>query len=98
MAFCTLTQLILEQAPQEEVEALLGFCCKVGLPVCFADMGYTEVDHDLLRLAAEKACVSGSTIHNMPFTVTPDMLYQSLLAADATGSEYRLTVAQAKEG
>ena len=86
VAFCTLTQLMLEQAPQEEVDAVLDFCCAVGLPVCFADMDYPEVDHNLLRLAAEKACVAGSTIHHMPFPVTAEMVYDALLAADAAGT------------
>lgn len=87
VAFCTLTQLVMEQA--EELEDVLAFCCAVGLPVCFADMGYTEVDHEKLRLAAEKACVSGSTIHNMPFPVTADMVYEALLKADSLGAAYR---------
>ena len=89
LAFCTLAQLMLEKAPQDEVDAVLQFCCDVGLPVCFADMDYPQVDHALLRLAAEKACVSGSTIHNMPFPVTADMVYDALLAADAAGTKYR---------
>lgn len=89
VAFCTLTQLVMEQAPQEELDAVLGFCCDVGLPVCFADMGYTEVDHALLKLAAEKACVPGATIHNLPFPVTPDMVYTAMLEADALGTAYR---------
>ena len=86
VAFCTLTQLVMEQA--EELEAVLAFCCAVGLPVCFADMGYFEVEYEKLRLAAEKACVSGSTIHNMPFPVTPDMVYDAMLKADAIGAAY----------
>ena len=86
VAFCTLTQLMLEKAPAEEVDAVLAFCRQVSLPVCFADMGYTEIDHVLLRLAAEKACVVGSTIHNMPFPVTADMVYAALLEADEAGS------------
>lgn len=89
VAFCTLVQLVMEKAAPEEQEAVLKFCCDVGLPVCFADMGYTEVDHGALRLAAEKACVPGSTIHHMPFPVTPDMVYTALLAADAAGKAYR---------
>lgn len=92
VAFCTVTQLVLEKAPREELEAVLRFCCEVGLPVCFADMGYPEVDHRLLRLAAEKACVAGSTIHNMPFPVTADMVYEAMLAADAEGTAFRKTL------
>lgn len=88
VAFCTLAQLILEDTSREELDAVLAFCCEVGLPVCFADMGYETVDGDLVRLAAEKACMPGSTIHNMPFSVTPDMVYAALMAADAEGRKY----------
>ncbi len=38
---------------------------------------------------AEKACVPGSTIHNLPFEVTADMVADALLAADAMGRAYR---------
>lgn len=89
VAFCTLTQLVLERAPQEEKEAVLDFCCKVGLPVCFADMGYTDVEEELLHKAAEKACVPGSTIHNLPFAATPEQVFQALVEADRMGSAYR---------
>ncbi len=89
VAFCTLTQLVMEDAAPEELDAVLKFCCDVGLPVCFADMGYPEADHALLRLAAEKACAPGATIHHMPFAVTPDMVYSALVAADAMGTAFK---------
>ena len=89
VAFCTLTQLILENAPTEEIRSVLDFCLSVGLPVCFADLGYEAVDAKAVRRAAEKACVPGSTIHNLPFEVTADMVADALLAADAMGRVYR---------
>lgn len=89
VAFCTLAQLSMEHAEKDEIDAVLHFCCDVGLPVCFADMGCENVDPALLRKAAEKACVPGSTVHNMPFPVTPDMVYSALLAADRMGSDFR---------
>jgi Glycerol dehydrogenase and related enzymes len=88
VAFCTIAQLILEDADPDELENVLRFCCNVGLPVCFADMGYFNIDHTMLRKAAEKACVPGSTIHHMPFQVTPEMVYHALLAADAAGQNF----------
>ena len=89
VAFCTLTQLILENAPTEEIRSVLDFCLSVGLPVCFADLGYEAVDAEAVRQAAEKACVPGSTIHNLPFEVTAGMVADALLAADAMGRVYR---------
>lgn len=88
VAFCTLTQLVMEAAPEQEVDAVLRFCCDVGLPVCFADMGYQNPDPALLRLAAEKACVPGSTVHHMPFPVTPELIYEAMIKADSLGREY----------
>lgn len=91
VAFCTLVQLILEDAPPQELNAVLQFCKDVGLPICFADMGYEEVDRGLILLAAQKACVPGSTIHNMPFEVTAQMVYEAMLAADAVGTAFHQT-------
>ncbi len=83
VAFCTLVQLVLERA--EEVAEVLAFCREVGLPVTFAELGCARVDGASLRLAAEKACVPGSTIHNLPFPVTPEQVAEALMAADALG-------------
>ena len=48
-----------------------------------------EVDSEELKKAAEKACVPGSTIHNMPIAVMPEMVYQGLLEADRLGAARR---------
>ncbi len=88
VAFCTLVQLVLEDTAPAELESVMRFCCDVGLPICFADMGCTDPDPELLRLAAQKACVPTSTIHHMPFAVDGDMVYQALLAADALGRAF----------
>ena len=60
----------------------------MGLPICFADLGYADVVPEEVRNAAEKACVPGSTIHNMPFEVTGEMVYHALMAANAYGLDY----------
>lgn len=87
VAFCTLAQLVLEDA-KEELEEVLEFSDSVGLPICFADLGYGDVVPEEVRAAAEKACVPTSTIHNMPFDVTGEMVYNALMAADAYGRRY----------
>ena len=84
VAFCVLAQLVLEDS-LEELEEVMTFSRSVGLPICFADLGYENVDPQEVRNAAEKACVPTSTIHNMPFEVTSEMVYHALMAADAYG-------------
>jgi glycerol dehydrogenase len=85
VAFCTIAQLIMENAPEQEVRDVAAFCTSVGLPVTFAQMGLTLIDDAQLRKASEVACVAGATIHNMPFEVRPELVYDALLATDALG-------------
>lgn len=89
VAFCTLVQLALEHAGTAEIRRVLHFCGEVGLPVCFRDFGWRVPNESLLHLAAEKACAEGSSIHNMPFPVTPQMVFEALLEADQIGADYR---------
>ncbi|WP_312694147.1 glycerol dehydrogenase [Caproiciproducens sp.] len=86
VAFGTLAQLVLENAPMEEVEEVMDFCVSVGLPVTLAEVGVT--DKTRVMTAAEKACAPGESIHNMLGDVTPEQLYHAILAADAIGMEY----------
>ncbi len=93
VAFCVMAQLVLENA-LEELKEVTAFSASVGLPICFADLGYDPIDKEEVRHAAEKACVPTSTIHNMPFEVTSEMVYQALIAADAYGRQFHETAAQ----
>ncbi len=42
VAFGTLVQLVLENAPEDEIAEVLDFCMEVGLPVTLADLGIKE--------------------------------------------------------
>ena len=89
VAFGTLAQLILENAPSEEVEEVLDFCLSVGLPVCLADIGVTEITDEELMQVAEKSCIPEESVHSMPFPVTPAMVAAAIVTADRIGSEYK---------
>lgn len=86
VALGTIAQLILENAPKEEIKEVMDFCYSVGLPVTLKEVGVTDVER--VRIAAEKACAPGESIHNMAGDVTPDQLYDALLAVDLLGQEY----------
>lgn len=86
VAFGTIAQLLLENAPMEEIGEVSDFCIAVGLPVTLAEIGVTDVER--VHIAAEKACAAGESIHNLLGDVTPDALYDALLAADALGRMY----------
>lgn len=88
VAFGTLVQLVLENAPSEEIEDVIIFCKTVGLPVTLTDLGIKEVNKDQLMEVAKLACSPDDTLGNMPFTVTPDDVYAAIIAADALGRTY----------
>ena len=85
VAFGLLVQLVMEGAPRATVEQVLGFSTEVGLPITLAEIGLSDLPEDLLAQIARRATAPGETIHNEPFEVTPDMVADAILAADALG-------------
>ena len=85
VAFGTLTQLVLENAPTEELEEIYNFCIDMGLPVTLEELGVKEINKDRLLEVARLACAEGETIHNMPFKVDEDKVCSAIIAADAMG-------------
>lgn len=88
VAFGTIVQLVLENAAQSELNTVLTFCKKVGLPVCLEDMGLKEINTQQLYEVAKLACAAGETIFNMPFAVSADDVYAALLTADSLGKNF----------
>lgn len=90
VAFGTIAQLVLENAPTEELEEVMDFCLAVGLPVCLEDIGVTGISDEQLREVAEKACIPEESIHAMPFPVTEDMVVAAVRTADRIGRAYKM--------
>ncbi|GMO58386.1 MAG: glycerol dehydrogenase [Treponemataceae bacterium] len=93
VAFGTLVQLVLENAPQAEFDEVIEFCLAVGLPVCLADLDIksstdTHLEKRLMEVAT-LACADSDTMGNMPFAVTPLDVYNAILGADAIGSLFK---------
>jgi len=98
VAFGTLCQLVLENAPEEEIYEVLDFCDRVGLPVCLRDLMTDKKTGNVIResltdaelkAVAEKTCIPEESIHNMPFKVTPDMIVACIKTADRIGYEFK---------
>ncbi|MBP8162501.1 MAG: iron-containing alcohol dehydrogenase, partial [Propionivibrio sp.] len=86
VAFGAIVQLVLENAPQEELDCTIKYCQSVGLPTCLADLGVKEVTPEKVMKVAVGATAEGETIHNMPFPVTADMVCGAIFAADKLGA------------
>ena len=92
VAFGTICQLVLENAPTEELEEVLQLCVELGLPVCLEDIGVTEISDEELLAVAEKACIPEESIHAMPFPITIEGVAAAIITADTIGREYKSRV------
>ena len=87
VAFGVITQLVLENAPEEELNEVLDFCISVGLPVTLKQIGVEEFDYDKILKVAKIACAPTDTAVNMPFDIDPEMVANAIIAADALGEK-----------
>ena len=83
MTFGVLTQLALENAPDEELKKIVMFCRDIGLPTTLSELGLSNVDDERLMSAAKLACSQEDTMSNMPFEVTADDVLSAMRLADA---------------
>lgn len=88
VAFGTITQLVLENVDARELEEIILFCVRVGLPVTLEQLGVSDVTEEKLMAVAMAACAENDTLHNMPFPVTARSVCAALKAADAYGRYY----------
>lgn len=86
VSFGTIVQLVLENAPKEELEEVINYCKSVGLPTNLKDLGVETIDEAKLMEVAKASCAEGETIHNMPFEVTPEQVYAAILTANQLGT------------
>lgn len=82
VAFGTVTQLILENKPMDELAEIVTFLHRCDLPVCMKDLGIENVNDKQLLLAAENACSPDDTMGNMPFEVTPRDIVSAMKTTD----------------
>src|SRR5690606_3334827 len=59
VAFGTLVQLVLENAPMAEIETVLAFCRSIGLPTNLHMMGVKELDMARLMDVAKASTAEG---------------------------------------
>ena len=89
VAFGTITQLVLENIPEEELEYIVKWCIEVGLPVTLEELGAKDVTDEQLLEVAKAACAENDTMHNLPFAVTAESVAAAMKAADAFGRYYK---------
>lgn len=88
VAYGTLTQLVLEKAPKEEINAVLAFMKSTDLPMTFEQLGIKEVNVENLKKVAAAACVPTQSTKNLSSDITEEDVLAALIEADKLGSEF----------
>lgn len=88
VAFGVIVQLCLEKN-EEELQKILPFFAKLGLPLTLPELGLTNLEDPLLGEGLRRTCAPGSSAHNMPFPVKEEKLFQAMLEADERGKAWR---------
>ncbi len=89
VAFGTIAQLVLENAPTEEINQVLDFCLEIGLPVCLEDIGVDSITEEEAIAVAEKACIPEESIYAMPFPIDIESVAAAIITADKIGKTYK---------
>lgn len=89
VAFATICQLVLENAPDQELYTVLEFCLSVGLPVCLSDLGVEKMTPEELAQVAAQTCIPEESIHSMPFPITEEAVAAAIITADGIGRAYK---------
>src|SRR6478609_5208515 len=85
----SVTQLVLEGAPTQEIRDFVEFTTRVGLPNTLTEVGLAVDDVDDLTRVAEAATAEGETIHAMPFTVRVPELVDALRSIEGFSRRVR---------
>lgn len=88
VAFGTIVQLVLENAPEKEMNEVLTFMKAAGLPMTLAQLGVSKIKEDELQKVAEAACVPTQSTKNLRADITPKEVAEAIIKADKIGSEF----------
>lgn len=88
VAFGSLFQLVLEEAPLPDLIEATSFLARLGLPVTFEDMGLKVGEAEFGKIAS-RIFDGASGIEAEPFKLTAEMVESALRKADRLGHDLR---------
>jgi len=88
VAFGIVAQLILDKSSITELDKYISFMLSVDLPVTLELLGIPNVKEAELREVARLACEPNETIWNLDIVISPEIVYNALIGADAAGRDY----------
>jgi glycerol dehydrogenase len=89
VGFGTIANLVLENYPKDEIDQVIGFCSRVGLPTSLKQLGIRDSSRTNLMKAAEISLGKGSFMNNLSIEATLDLVVDSIIGANALGVSYQ---------
>lgn len=86
VAFGVVCQMMIEHLPADEIDQVMRFLVKMGLPVTLGEMKVACTPENV-EIIAEKT-VAGPLIHHEASVITKDLVCGAIVAADALGRKY----------
>lgn len=90
VAYGTMTQLVLENRPLDELERYIEFYLQLDLPITLEGIHLDKASDEDLYKIAELATAPTETMVNMPFDVTADDVVQAIKAVDIYVKDYKV--------
>ena len=88
VGFSTIVNLVLENYSKDDIDELISFCKAVGLTISLEQLGIKDISPSNLLKAAEIACGECLFMENLSFEVTPQLLVESIIGANALGLSF----------
>jgi glycerol dehydrogenase len=82
IAFSIIAQLFLEKKSQIFIQNIAQWCSALELPSTLSDL---SVPDDYVEAISEESCSEDSSIHNEPFSVSPDAVASAIRSASELG-------------
>jgi glycerol dehydrogenase-like iron-containing ADH family enzyme len=89
VAYGLLCQFKLEGKKDDEIIEMMKFYLAIGLPISLHDLGMKVIRANDLRLAANKACAPNEGIHQLPFPIEEEKVYEAIIDAHKLGETFK---------
>ena len=87
VAFGLVGELVLENAPSEELEAVLTYLDDLDLPITMEQF-HIECNEENLDIIVDHIINKNALIHREPVVVTPEKVRDAIIAANTFGHQY----------
>ena len=87
VAFGIICELVLENAPMEEIDKVMRFLVNVGLPVTLEEFD-VEPTAENVYVIADKTANGNALVHHEPFETNLQNVTAAIYAAEALGKKY----------